>query len=193
MSVPSGAVFFRGLSLALRSRDQFPASHWSSFPPQNKNTFGPPKLFFLPPKKQKRKKWTLTTKFFVRPPPNFIVDPSKKMLDCKKKWPPPHLQNLCWTFFIFFFDCQKTHFRPPNKKMVDPFQQKLNLPLRFFSLPGNYDTICIGRDIQCIPYAGFFYILNLKNLFTLLRLSQRVSEILVSEDFKVSETLPLSR
>ena len=28
--------------------------------------------------------------------------------------------------------------------------------IRFFSLHGNGDTICIGQEIQCLLYAGFF-------------------------------------
>ena len=55
MSVPSGAVFFQGLSSAPRSQDQFQASQWSSPPffldtllkklldPFQKKCFGPQK------------------------------------------------------------------------------------------------------------------------------------------------------
>ena len=60
----------------------------------------------------------------------------------------PHKKN-CWT--------------PPKKKLVWSKKtkqklKKLNPPIMFFSLHGNGDTIRIGREIQCLPYAGFFFI-----------------------------------
>ena len=75
LSAPTGA-FFLGLSLALRSRDQFQASHWSPPPPPKINMFCFEFLSFLnllsPPK------------FFL-----FFLDTLKKMCTAHKK--------SCWT------------------------------------------------------------------------------------------------
>ena len=52
---------------------------------------------------------------------------------------------------------------PPLKKRSTSKQKKLKKkknnnvdpPIHFFSLHGNGETIRIGREIQCLPYAGF--------------------------------------
>ena len=48
--------------------------------------------------------------------------------------------------------------------MLDPLQEKknttkkyqnLDIPIKFFSLHVQGETIRIGKKIQCLPYAGF--------------------------------------
>ena len=48
---------------------------------------------------------------------------------------------------------------PPTKFFWTPSKKKkyqnLDLPIKLFSLHGQGETICIGKKIQCLPYAGF--------------------------------------
>ena len=46
---------------------------------------------------------------------------------------------------------------PPQQKKLKPQKKKsLDPPIKILSLHGNGDTIRIGREIQCLPYAGFY-------------------------------------
>ena len=95
-------------------------------------------------KKNEEKKWT--------PPPqkNFLTLSKKKFTPPKeknKKITPPHTPKcLFWTLSkVIFWNAKKM-----NKK-------KLDHTIQFFSLHGNDNTICIGREIQCLQYAGFLF------------------------------------
>ena len=80
-----------------------------------------------------------------------MVEPLKKNWDRKKNiyiYILDRLQKL-------IFDCpkkldplRKTNSGPSLKKFFD---------LQFFSLYTNGDTIRIGQEIQCLPYAGFYF------------------------------------
>ena len=60
----------------------------------------------------------------------------------------------------------KKKWTPSRKNVGQHFfniHKKLDPPLGYFTLNGNRDTIRIGREIQCVLYAGFFVLCILKN------------------------------
>ena len=82
-------------------------------------------------------------------PPPFFLDPFKKKLYFEQKKnkkikiiTPPTPTIFCWT------NWEKKWIA---KKLIYIYI----LPLSFFSLHGNGDTIRIGQEIQCLSYAGF--------------------------------------
>ena len=69
------------------------------------------------------------------------------------------MSPVCGIFsYLYEFQCAKNI----NKKI----EIKIDPPIKFFSLHGNGDTIRNGKEIQCLPYAGFFssFFLLIKNI-----------------------------
>ena len=73
--------------------------------------------------------------------------------------------------FCSKFRQKKEEIETPHKKKMEPlnekswkkkkkklFKLKKNDPsIRLISIHDNGDTICIGQEIQCLPYAGLYF------------------------------------
>ena len=72
----------------------------------------------------------------------------------KKKLDPLKQTNYYFGHPKFFFEYPQKKTFGPQKKTKCKIQKNL-IPLSLFSLHGNGYTICISREIQCLPYARF--------------------------------------